>query len=84
MSRLRVAERVAHGGHTVPEKDIARRFPRSLRNLLADFSYAVDSCQCFMNSGASPELVFEQQGSQRHVLHAAFYQDLLTQAGFQE
>jgi len=81
MSRLRVAERVAHGGHHVPDTDIQRRFPRSLRNLLLDFSYAVDNCQCFMNSGASPEPVFEQQGSVRHILHDAFYQDLLRQAG---
>lgn len=81
MSRLRVAERVAHGGHHVPNADIQRRFPRSLRNLLLDFSYAVDNCQCFMNSGATPEPVFEQQGAQRHILHQAFYQDLLQQAG---
>ena len=81
MSRLRVAERVAHGGHHVPDADIQRRFPRSLRNLLLDFSYAVDNCQCFMNSGATPEPVFEQQGGMRHILHQAFYQDLLRQAG---
>jgi len=81
MSRLRVAERVAHGGHHVPDTDVQRRFPRSLRNLLLDFSYSVDNCQCFMNSGVSPEPVFEQQGSARHILHHAFYQDLLRQAG---
>src|SRR6185295_13953176 len=34
LSRLRVAERVAHGGHSIADADIARRFPRSLRNLL--------------------------------------------------
>ncbi|MBE9062392.1 zeta toxin family protein [cf. Phormidesmis sp. LEGE 11477] len=33
-SKLRVAERVAHGGHSIPMRDIERRFPRSLRNLL--------------------------------------------------
>lgn len=77
MSRLRVAERVAHGGHHVPDAAVARRFPRSLRNLLEDFSYAVDSCQCFMNSGTTPEPVFEQHGEERHILHEAFYQDLL-------
>ena len=27
MSRLRVAERVSHGGHDIPLKDIQRRFP---------------------------------------------------------
>ena len=34
LSRERVAERVAHGGHAIAPADIERRFPRSLRNLL--------------------------------------------------
>ena len=62
MSALRVAERVAHGGHSIPEADILRRFPRSLRHLFDDFSLQVDHCTCFMNHGPSPELVFEQDG----------------------
>ncbi|HEB69712.1 MAG TPA: hypothetical protein ENI88_08850 [Desulfobulbus sp.] len=34
MSRLRVAERVSHGGHDVPDRDLARRFKESaLTNL---------------------------------------------------
>ncbi len=40
MSKLRVAERVAHGGHSIPIQDIERRFPRSLQNLLNEFSFA--------------------------------------------
>jgi predicted ABC-type ATPase len=60
MSKMRVAERVAHGGHNISEQDIERRFPRSLRNLLNDFSKAVNLTQCFMNTGAVPELIFIQ------------------------
>ena len=67
MSKLRVAERVAHGGHNIPVADIERRFARSLGNLFNTFSAQVDSCRCFMNSDATPELVFEQQGSARTV-----------------
>lgn len=77
MSRLRVAERVAHGGHNIPTADIVRRFGRSLANLFHTFSAAVDSCRCFMNSDATPELVFEQQGEVRNVLHKLYYQHLL-------
>lgn len=80
MSRLRVAERVAHGGHNIPTADIERRFGRSLANLLNTFSAAVDSCRCFMNSDATPELVFEQQGEVRNVLHKLYYQHLLKEA----
>lgn len=80
MSKLRVAERVAHGGHTIPVADIERRFARSLGNLLNSFSTQVDACRCFMNSDASPELVFEQQGEVRNVLHMPYYQHLLKEA----
>ncbi len=77
MSRLRVAERVAHGGHNIPAADIERRFARSLDNLLTRFSGAVDECRCFMNSGPLPELIFEQQGELRSIVDAAHYQRLL-------
>ena len=80
MSKLRVAERVAHGGHNIPLADIERRFPRSLRHLLNDFSHRVDSCTCFMNDGESPELVFEQRGNDREIVHEDYYRLLLEEA----
>lgn len=54
MSKMRVAERVAHGGHNIPVKDIERRFPRSLSNLFQNFSSIVDHCLCFMNDRGTP------------------------------
>jgi len=80
MSRLRVAERVAHGGHNIRSADIERRFPRSLRNLFNLYVGQVDACRCFMNSTATPELVFEQRGTVRNVTHVQHYQLLLDQA----
>ncbi len=80
MSRLRVAERVAHGGHTIPTADIERRFARSLGNLLNVFSTEVDACRCFMNSSAVPELVFEQQGDVRNIVHAQHHEHLLKES----
>lgn len=80
MSRLRVAERVAHGGHDISSTDIARRFPRSLRHLLGEYGRSADRCTCFMNDGDSPVLVFEQQGEDRTVLHAGYYQLLQEEA----
>jgi len=81
MSKARVAERVAHGGHNIPSEAIERRFARSLRNLLTEFSYAVDRCSCFMNTKNETALVFEQQEEQRNVLHDTFYRHLLNEAG---
>jgi len=80
MSRLRVAERVAHGGHNIPAVDIERRFSRSLANLLNVFSAEVDACLCYLNAETIPVLVFEQQGEWRNVVHAAYYQALQQEA----
>jgi len=80
MSKLRVAERVAHGGHSIPLKDIMRRFPKSLNNLLGDFSDQADRTRCFMNSGDAPELVFEQKNDSRTIIHQAYYQRLLKES----
>ena len=81
MSRQRVVERVAHGGHNIPVKDIERRFSRSLYNLLTQFSMIVDSCWCYMNDGESPVLIFEQQGEQRNVVNDPYFELLLKEAG---
>lgn len=82
MSKVRVAERVAHGGHNIPLKDIERRFSRSLKNLLTDFSQQADRTRCFMNDGLIPIPVFEQQANgERGVLHDDYYQQLLKASG---
>ncbi|MBE9080167.1 zeta toxin family protein [Romeria aff. gracilis LEGE 07310] len=79
-SRLRVAERVAHGGHSIPLSDIERRFPRSLRNLLNEFSFAVDRTQCYLNDSDSPLLIFTQQGEAREILRPELFNQLIQQA----
>jgi len=81
MSKLRVAERVAHGGHNIPAKDIERRFTRSLQNLLQGYCTAAHRTRCFMNTGGEPAPVFEQQGNTMSILNQDLYQYLLKEAG---
>ena len=80
LSRLRVAERVAHGGHSIAPADIIRRFPRSLRNLLDEYAGAADHTRCFLNSGPLPELVFLQSGGTRTILNQMVYEQLVKEA----
>ena len=80
LSHRRVAERVAHGGHGIAAADIARRFPRSLWNLLELYARAVDDASCFVNSGPAPDIVFTQRGEQRTILHQALFDQLLNAA----
>lgn len=74
LSKLRVLERVEHGGHNIPAKDIERRFPRSLSNLLTLYGHEVDSTRCFLNKDKIPELIFEQQGSKRTIKNESLFQ----------
>ena len=76
MSLARVEERVAHGGHNISVKNIIRRFPRSLYNLLYDYGPLVDRARCFMNTGNNPVLVFEQVGAELTIKHEPFYKVL--------
>lgn len=80
MSRLRVAERVAHGGHNIPAADIARRFPRSLQHLFNEFAAAVDGCECFLNIDNAPLPVFEQFGEQRSIIDRDWYEHLIKES----
>jgi len=80
MSRLRVAERVAHGGHSIADADIVRRFPRSLRNLLDVYSGVVDHARCLLNSGPLPEIVFVQDGDKRTILSQTVHDGLVKEA----
>lgn len=74
LAERRVLERVAHGGHHIPVTEIRRRFPRSLQNLLGDCGRTATCTRCFMNSGQSPELVFEQTGDHLTIHHQEHYQ----------
>jgi predicted ABC-type ATPase len=53
---LLVRDRVAKGGHNIPEDTIRRRFERSLQNAARAFRLA-DSAVVFDNSGAAPRQV---------------------------
>lgn len=80
LSILRVAERVAHGGHNVPLLALQRRFPRSIRLLLESYAPAVDHALCNMNAGSQPLPVFSQTGAQRTIIDPLLYNQLLKNA----
>lgn len=54
----RVRERVARGGHHVPDDDVKRRYERSLRNLPAALRLA-DEATVYDNSETAPRRVLE-------------------------
>jgi predicted ABC-type ATPase len=56
----RVAERVAQGGHAVPELTIRRRFASGLRNFSHPYRGLVDMWQLYDNASEPPALIAEE------------------------
>lgn len=82
MSKRRVLERVAHGGHNILLKDIERRFPRSLHNLLKTYRMRVSRCVCFMNDDNHADLIFTQVGDRCVIVDPELYTHIERLAGF--
>ncbi len=61
----RVRQRVAEGGHSVPEAVIRRRFRRSWKNFRERTRPVVDSWALYDNSGPLPRLVAEGRRRRR-------------------
>lgn len=57
MAVMRVARRVAAGGHSIPEDVIRRRYERGLENLFRDYLGSVDSWQLVNNTEPEPVLI---------------------------
>lgn len=55
----RVHQRVAQGGHDIPQRDIRRRFERGLSNFEQPYRDAVDAWQVFNASQWPPVLIDE-------------------------
>ena len=58
----RIRQRVASGGHAVPDQDVRRRRERSLQNLKG-YADVMDKVRVFDTSEAFPVLVFEKNGA---------------------
>ncbi len=59
MAVQRVRQRVAHGGHNIPEADIRRRFDRGIQNFHRYYRNAANAWQVFDASKWPPVIVGE-------------------------
>lgn len=60
----RIRERVAQGGHNVPDEDVRRRFIRARHMFWTHYRHLADDWQLFGNAGDGFELIAVGQGSQ--------------------
>ena len=62
-SAMRVQQRVLQGRHNIPPADIARRYPRSIRNLF-DYAEVCDRTLCLDNTQNQIVSIFEKRFGQ--------------------
>lgn len=77
LSILRVEERVLHGGHDIPIKDIKRRFPKSLHNLFEHYLEVVDTVYCILNTN-EPDLIFTKKNDNITIFNESHFNHLRT------
>jgi predicted ABC-type ATPase len=68
LALMRIADRVRHGGHDVPEREVRRRFSPSLKNLFQLYAPILDSWRIYDNSGLEPNLVMKEEEGLRQIL----------------
>jgi predicted ABC-type ATPase len=77
----RIRERVAQGGHDVPEIDVRRRFERSARNFFLHYAPLCDSWIVFDNSGQAPAMIASMLHGSTAIMDGVAYRALIEKYG---
>lgn len=78
MAKLRVAERVAKGGHNIPEDVIERRYYAGIRNLFNLFMNEVDYWAVFMNTKKPmTSIAVGGMAFEKHIIEVELYNKMV-------
>ncbi len=77
MAVQRVVERVAQGGHNIPEPDIRRRYHRGLRNLHDIYLPLVDDAWVLDASQIPPTVVWKRQEAHEQTVDRETWQTIV-------
>lgn len=77
----RIKDRVAEGGHHVPDEDVRRRFARGLRNFLKVYEALLDSWMLFDNSKMNPILIAKRKNGHREILDKGLFETVQKAGG---
>lgn len=81
MAVQRVRERVASGGHNIPEDTIRKRYGRSMKNFWTEYRALADFWAVYHNGGSSPRLTAAGSlGGEPVVAHPSDWRDFLGMA----
>ena len=73
----RIRQRVAEGGHDVPESIVRRRFNRSIRNFLLYYRPLADRWTLFDNSGPDPKAIASQREEGLRIVDLERYNEFI-------
>jgi predicted ABC-type ATPase len=76
LALLRIRYRVESGGHNVPERDVRRRFTRTLGNLFTLYRPLLDTLHFFNNSSDTPRLIFKDEAGHTTINDTVLYEHL--------
>jgi predicted ABC-type ATPase len=79
LAKNRVAERVQHGGHNIPEEVIERRYLRGLENLTKIFLPLVDRWFIYDNSYVPEILIAQKDELNLEVFDTSVYNKILNE-----
>ena len=74
MAVLRVRERVAQGGHNIPEADIRRRYHRGIRDFVSVYLSLVDDAWVLNASMTPPKAIWKRQDDTEEVFNVTIWQ----------
>lgn len=75
----RIKERVAGGGHNIPDKDVKRRFNRGMKNFLELYNRIFDTWMLFDNSGLKPALIAKNINGVLKIIRKELYKKIQNQ-----
>lgn len=84
LALARIKERVAQGGHDIADKDVKRRFRRSIYNFLKFYRPLVDTWNLFDNSTANPRLIAKEEFGKLEVLDNELFARIVRKVGDDE
>ena len=79
LALARIKDRVDAGGHDVPERDVRRRYARSLENIFTLYAAEMDTIHFFDNSGANPFLIYCVENGRETILDRSLYEQIRKQ-----
>ena len=77
----RVRDRVMQGGHSVPVKDIKRRFKRSTEKFFKQYRLLGDTWILFNNSGPRPEIIAKKLNDHIDIIDHDLFANIVKKTG---